>query len=194
MILIAYPLMIGYLIGAERAESGQSLELKNFFGGFKNIGNYFIYSIIVTVISLVVLSPYFIFTLMPLLFNDPNHLNEGLLLGTTLFGMFYMLFAIALLFVLQACMFLVPYLIHYGNMSAIDAMKTSYAIVKNNFWWFVLFAIVVSLVSSLGMVACYIGAIASYPLGYMMVYFMLKEMLLTDEGNTEIDRLGTNQE
>ena len=131
---------------------------------------------------------------MPLLFNDPNHLNEGLLLGTTLFGMFYMLFAIALLFVLQACMFLVPYLIHYGNMSAIDAMKTSYAIVKNNFWWFVLFAIVVSLVSSLGMVACYIGAIASYPLGYMMVYFMLKDMLLTDEGNTEIDRLGTNQE
>lgn len=194
MILIAYPLMIGYLIGAERAESGQSLELKDFFGGFKNIGNYFIYSIIVTVISLVVLSPYFIFTLMPLLFNDPNHLNEGLLLGTTLFGMFYMLFAIVLLFVLQACMFLVPYLIHYGNMSAIDAMKTSYAIVKNNFWWFVLFAIVVSLVSSLGMVACYIGAIASYPLGYMMVYFMLKDMLLTDEGNTEIDRLGTNQE
>ena len=79
-------------------------------------------------------------------------------------------------------------------MSAIDAMKTSYAIVKKNFWWMVLIAIVVSLVASIGAIACYVGALATYPFAYIMVYFMLKDMILTDDEKTEIDLLGTNQE
>ena len=197
MILLVYPLLTGLLIGAERAENGQSLELKDFFGGFKHIGNYFLFTLIVFGISMIVMSPYFIFSFFPLIFSDPNDMNNvnaGLMIGSTLFSIFYMFFAIIVLFVFQACMFLAPYLIHYGNMGAIDAMKTSYAIVKNNFWWFVLIALVTSLVSSMGMIACYIGAIATYPIGYMMVYFMLKDMLLTDDSKTEIDMLGTNQE
>lgn len=194
LLFVMYPLIMGFMIGAERAENKMSLELGDFFGGFKNIGSYFLLTLIVMGVSLVVLSPYIIFSFLPLMFNDPENVNPALMIGSSLFGMLYIFVAMVFLMFLQACIYLAPYLIHYGNMSAIDAMKTSYAIVKKNFWWMVLMAIVVSLVASIGAIACYVGALATYPFAYIMVYFMLKDMILTDDEKTEIDLLGTNQE
>lgn len=195
LLLVIFPLTIGFLIGAERADSGMRLELADFFGGFKHLGNYFVFIIMTTILSLIVLSPYIFLNLIPFIFSqDQSSISEGFLIGSVFLSIIYMLFAILVLFVFQACMFLTPYLIHYGNMGAIDAMKTSYAIVKKNFWWFLLFSIITGLVSSMGMFACYIGAVATYPIGYIMVYYMLKDMLLTDDNKTEIDMLGTNQE
>lgn len=194
LFFVMYPLIMGFVIGAERAENKMSLELGDFFTGFKNIGNYFLLTIIIIGVALLVMLPYFIFSILPVLVSDPENANPALMIGSSLFGMLYMFAATIFLLFLQACIYLAPYLIHYGNMGAIEALKTSYAIVKKNFWWMVLMAIVVSLVASIGAIACYIGAIVTYPLGYMMVYFMLKDMILTDDQKTEIDLLGTNQE
>lgn len=194
LLFVMYPLIMGFMIGAERAENKMSLELGDFFGGFKNIGNYALFTLIMMGVSLVVMLPYILFTFIPIAFNDPEDINPALIVGSSIFGVLYMFVAIIFLFFLQACIFLAPYFIHYGNMSAIEAIKTSYAIVKKNFWWMVLMAIVVSFVASIGALACYIGALATYPIGYMMVYFMLKDMILTDDQKTEIDLLGTNQE
>ncbi|WP_334124098.1 hypothetical protein [Empedobacter brevis] len=194
LLFVMYPLLMGFMIGAERAENKMTLEVGDFFGGFKNIGSYFLFTLIIIGVSLAVMSPYIIFSFLPLMLNDPENVSPTFVLGSSLFGIMYLFAATIFLLFLQACIFLAPYFIHYGNMGAVEAIKTSYAIVKKNFWWMVLMALVVSLVASIGTIACYVGALATYPIGYMMVYFMLKEMILTDDEKTEIDLLGTNQE
>ena len=194
LLFVMYPLLMGFMIGAERAENKMTLEVGDFFGGFKNIGSYFLFTLIIIGVSLAVMSPYIIFSFLPLMLNDPENVSLAFVLGSSLFGIMYLFVATIFLLFLQACIFLAPYFIHYGNMGAVEAIKTSYAIVKKNFWWMVLMALVVSLVASIGTIACYVGALATYPIGYMMVYFMLKEMILTDDEKTEIDLLGTNQE
>ena len=194
LLFVMYPLLMGFMIGAEHAENKMTLEVGDFFGGFKNIGSYFLFKLIIIGVSLAVMSPYIIFSFLPLMLNDPENVSPAFVLGSSLFGIMYLFVATIFLLFLQACIFLAPYFIHYGNMGAVEAIKTSYAIVKKNFWWMVLMALVVSLVASIGTIACYVGALATYPIGYMMVYFMLKEMILTDDEKTEIDLLGTNQE
>ncbi len=49
------------------------------------------------------------------------------------------------------------------EMSIGDALSTSWNVVKQNFWLYLLFAFVVNLLASAGSWACYIGILASFP-------------------------------
>ncbi|WP_333660367.1 hypothetical protein [Chishuiella changwenlii] len=194
-LIIMYPLLMGYLVAAERADDGLSLEFNDFFKGFKNIGTYALLALSIIVLYGILVTPFFLMSLLPLMVDEANDTNTLLILGSSIFVFIFMFVLIILLFVFQILIFLTPYLIHYGDMSLRDAIKTSYAIVKKNFWWMLLLLFISGFISSCGAFACYVGALVSFPVGYIFIYFMLKDMILTgDEIESEIDLLGTNQE
>lgn len=66
-------------------------------------------------------------------------------------------------FVAGALFFTMPLIVE-RKLGAIDAMKASYELTKNNLLMFTLFAFVVSLISQAGAYACYIGLLATIPL------------------------------
>ena len=194
LLFVMFPLLMGFLIGAERAENKMSLELGDFFTGFKNIGSYLGLILIVTGVTFLIFIPFFFVFFLPFINTEGNIISEGLLFGVSMFSMLYFIIAFILLVGLQIATFFSPYLIHYGNMGAIESIKVSYALVKKSFGWILLMILIIGFIASIGSLACYIGAVVTYPIAYIMKYYMLKDMILTDDTKTEIDLLGTNQE
>ncbi|MBI3653834.1 MAG: hypothetical protein HY231_22615 [Acidobacteria bacterium] len=67
-------------------------------------------------------------------------------------------------FIVGGCLFFTLPLIVDRRLGAIDAMKASYELVKQNLLMFTLFAFVVQLIASAGSYACYVGLLATIPL------------------------------
>lgn len=195
VFIIVYPLMMGFLIGAERADDGMQLELGDFFKGFKNIGTYLLFMLSIILIYVILIIPIFFISFLPLILSGQDDLNTFLVLGSSVFLMILVFVIVIILSVFQIMVSFAPYLIHYGNMGLKDSMITSYKIVKKNFWWVLLISFIVGFISSIGVVGCYVGLLATYPISNIFKYFMLKDMILTgDDTQSEIDLLGTNQE
>ncbi|MHC4778438.1 MAG: hypothetical protein ACYTFG_07690 [Planctomycetota bacterium] len=68
------------------------------------------------------------------------------------------------MFFIAPMFFFVPHLIVDQKMGVIEAMKKSWSVVKQDYWWFLLANLVIGFVSSLGSYACYVGILATMPL------------------------------
>jgi uncharacterized membrane protein len=79
-----------------------------------------------------------------------------------------LLAGLPLIFIMPLFMF-VPHLVTDRGMGVIDAMKASYGVVKQDYWWFLLTNIVVGFIANIGSYACSIGVIATLPLLYTIL-------------------------
>lgn len=185
--LLFYPTMLGFAVAAEKVEKGEKLEFGDFFGAFKNFGEYFILGIMLIVFIILLFVPYFasIFILME---NPDSTMAVFGMIGSMLF----MMLMIVGIYFLQIALFFAPYLIHFGNYSAKEAIGTSYKLAKKNFWWFLLFVFVVGLISGVGQYVCLVGMFASMAVGMLMNYSVVKKVLM-DEGFNEIDEIGQTE-
>ncbi|WP_313373576.1 hypothetical protein [Chishuiella sp.] len=192
--IIMFPLLMGFLIGAEKADYKKNLVFNDFFGGFKNLGTFFLFNLSILFIYLIIMTPLFLFSFFPLLFGESENNHSGLIIGSTIIMFILMSVLIIFLFIFMIGIYLAPYLIYYGNLGVKDAIKTSIAITKNNFWWILLLVIITSFISSIGMIICYLGIFITFPISYIFTYFVLKDIILTDDEKlSEIDTLGTNK-
>lgn len=193
--LLTYPLIMGYFVVAEKIENKEEVRFNDFFGGMKNYGQYFIFMLVLLLCSFILFIPLFIWAITAGLFTETmNNEATAEALSTLFAGSFFLLFPYLLIgsVLLQVLFFLVPYLIHYGNYKAIEALKISIKVAKTNVLYLALFVIVCSIISSLGAIICYVGLLATIPFGYLMIYSFLKDFILTK--NSAIDGIGTNQE
>lgn len=183
-VLILYPTMLGFSVAAEKVERGVPIEFNDFFGAFKNLGKYAVLGLIVLGCLALLIGIYllFIFVMVESPSSEPNPI---LMLGVMMF--FFV--AIAGYYALQVLMIFTPYLIHYGNYSAGEAIKKSFAIAKKKFWWLLLFVFVVGVIASLGQYACLIGMFPSMAAAALMQYAMAKDVLMSAE-HSEIDQIG----
>ncbi len=69
--------------------------------------------------------------------------------------------------IVQGLFFFVIPLIVYRQMEPLDAMRESFQTVKQDWIMFSLFAFVVNLLAALGIIACLIGILVSYPLLFL---------------------------
>ncbi|MFA7686594.1 MAG: hypothetical protein WCY25_01885 [Moheibacter sp.] len=184
--LIMYPGLLGFAVAAEKVERGEKLEFNDFFGAFKNFGNYAILMLVVVGISVLLYMPFLALTFLTGGFNSGYTEPNPLFL--TLFMLYYFVM-IAGALLLQVSIVFAPYLIHYGGYGAIDALKTSFKLAKKNFWWLLLFVLLASVISSVGYFLCFIGVFASMAVGYTMYYSMVKDILMNPD-HTEIEQIG----
>lgn len=54
------------------------------------------------------------------------------------------------------------------KLGVIEAMQRSFEMTRPQMWMFMLFAFVVSLIASLGAIACYVGLLVTYPLQFLI--------------------------
>lgn len=183
-ILILYPTMLGFSIAAEKVERGERLEFNDFFGAFKNLGQFAVLGLIVFGGIVLILAIYFLM-IFAMTANPSQEPNPIAMLGIMLF------FFVAIIgyYILQVLMIFTPYLIHYGNYSAVDAIKTSISVAKKNFWWLLLFVFVVGIIASIGQYACLIGMFPSMAVAAVIQYVMAKDVLMNSE-HSEIDQIG----
>lgn len=185
ILFVAMPTMLGFSIAAEKVERGERLEFNDFFGAFKNLGDYAILMLITIGIVIVLYVPFILFFVV----IEAGNGSEGLAAIAGILIMFYYFFIYAAMYVLQASIIFAPYLIHYGNYSGLDAFKISIKLFKKQPWWILLFVFVVGMISSIGYFACLIGIFASMAVGAVINYKMVKDVLMSSEHN-EIDQIG----
>lgn len=185
--LLFYPTMLGFAVAAEKVEKGEKLKFGDFFGAFKNFGEFFILGMILMACIILLFVPYFslIFILME---NPDSTMAVFGMIGSMLF----MMVMIVGIYFVQIALFFAPYLIHFGNYSAKEAIGTSFKLAKKNFWWFLLFVFVVGMISSLGQYLCLVGMFASMAVGMLMNYSLVKKVLM-DEDFNEIDEIGKTE-
>lgn len=83
-------------------------------------------------------------------------------------------------------------LIIFGNLNAMDAIKSSITLVSKNVWIIVLLAILVIIFVFLGLIALCIGIIFTFPAVYSMQYVIYKSALPIEE-TSELDQIGENR-
>jgi uncharacterized membrane protein len=83
---------------------------------------------------------------------------------TTILTMVGMMLCVIPAFIVGGALFFTMPLIVERKLGAIDAMKASYELTKNNLLMFTLFAFVVQLIAQAGSYACYVGLLATIPL------------------------------
>ncbi len=80
-------------------------------------------------------------------------------------------------------------LIIFGDLKAVDAIKSSFVLVSKNFWIILLLALIVIVFVFLGIIALCIGIIFTLPALYSMQYVIYKAALPIDE-TSELDEIG----
>lgn len=82
-------------------------------------------------------------------------------------------------------------LIIFGNLNAVDAIKSSVALVAKNFWIILLLIIIAGVFILLGLVAICIGIIFTFPIIYSLQYIIYTSALPIDEVD-ELNEIGQN--
>ena len=179
-----YPTMLGFSVAADKVENGESLQFNDFFGAYKNFSRHFLLGIIVVASYILLAIPYIF------LIYYSSQPGGGESAVAMLLAMLFLGLMVLGIYFLQVVLFFAPYLIHYGNYSATDAIKKSYALSMKNFWWMLLFVFVVGIIGGIGQYACLIGMFATMAAGFLMNYSLVKSVLLSTDAS-EIDQIGS---
>jgi uncharacterized membrane protein len=83
---------------------------------------------------------------------------------TSILTMFGIVLCVIPAFIVAGALFFTVPLIVERRLGAIEAMKASYELTKNNLLMFTLFSFVVQLIAQAGSYACYVGLLATIPL------------------------------
>jgi len=113
--------------------------------------------------------------------NLHNPTADFLFIGTGLSGLISAL--------IQIFTFLMIPLIIFGNLKAMDAIKSSFVLVSKNFWTILLLSIIFGVFIILGLFAICIGIIFTIPVMYSAQYIIYKNALPIDNTN-ELDEIG----
>lgn len=180
ILFVAYPLMLGYFIGAHRVKTGQSLSIGDMFGGFKKIPQLALLTLI-PVLAVLIFNIPFVATGA---FSFPDGPPEAAPAAMML--MYPVMFAVGL--AINLALFYAPYLILFGDYSVSDAIKTSWSLALKQPLMIVLYIILVGFIAQFGVFLCFIGVFVSMSFAYVCYYPAIKDVLFTDTNlKTEID-------
>lgn len=139
-----------------------------------------------SIANILILSPLIVGTIY---IAHKKNLNQQIDFGDLFIGykqnflnivLYGLIFSIAVIICTNLCyvpaVFVMPFLflgypfLLFQNVSAIEALKNSFEIVKNNYGDFLLINLLAYLCSSLGLIACCIGIIVTYMFYYSTMY------------------------
>lgn len=180
-------MLCGYASAAEKIENGQKVELNDFFRGFENLGNKIVLGLIYFGLTLILYIPYIGSLISAGLFS--NGYNDSLA-GLSVVGMMLSYFFMYVgMLLMQAALVFTPYLVHFGDYSATQAVKKSFQLYKKNFLMITIFVLIMLILSYIGVIFCLVGIFASIPILGTSYYAMIKDTLMTGEFS-EIDQIG----
>ena len=173
-VFFVYPLLIGFSLGAEKVERGEKLEIGDMFGGFKkNLGDLVILILLPMVVIMILYIPFIILIFAGATSSDPD--IAGGIAGGTMLIMYPLIFILGI--AMSLILFFAPYMVFYGDYKAMDAIKKSWKIAKKQPLMIIIFIWLLSMLGSLGMLACGIGYFVTLALAYTCYYPAMKDVL-----------------
>ena len=188
-IVLMGPMMCGLNLAFLKTRRGEPIEFGTLFKGFDYFGQALIAAllhsipIIVIVVPAYILFYVFMFVSMAAAGNsgDPNSAGVALFGVMAMFGLFCLV-VVALIIIISIGFIFVYPLIVDRKLSAIDAIKLSFRAALANFWRLLGMVILTSLMSVVGVLACYVGAFLVMPIGYAAIAKAYEQVFGLDEG------------
>ena len=178
--IIYFPLVMGFCNVAEKIENEEDFKFKDFFVGFNKWTRFLGLTVLIMVVSIGILLPYF-FTILNL---------ESLGLMDTSVGLYSLVFLpiyIALMFVFITGIFMAPYILYFNDkISFSEGLRLSYLIAKKNFLPLLIFILLISVIFQFGFYFCFVGAFVTIPLSYIMAYLFVKDLLLKSDRELDL--------
>lgn len=163
-------LMAGLYIGKyDERVNNKPFEIGSLFRGFDHGMPIFMY-------LLLTIGLMFAAMIIPVMFIGVfAALAEQSAIFGILAGVFYLLLIVAIILLSTSLFFSLPFII-FGGMEAMDAMKASAKIIRNNLLTVFLFTFVAGLVAQLGVLACFVGIYFTLPVAYFAYYYAFADV------------------
>jgi hypothetical protein len=187
-IILMGPMMCGLNLAFFKTRRGEPVEFGTLFKGFDYFGQSVIAAVLQSIPIFVIVIPayilFYVFMFVSLAASssgggDPN---PAALFGVmAMFGLFWLV-VVALIIIISIGFIFVYPLIVDRKLSAIDAIKLSFRAALANFWRLLGMVLLTSLMSAVGVLACYVGAFLVMPIAYAAIAKAYEQVFGLDEG------------
>lgn len=177
--LFSYPLMLGFVLGADKVAKGEPLSLTYMFEGFnKNLGKLILLSLAPMVIIMVMYLPMLGVIFGSQLIGGESDMAMLAVSGSLIFVLLLMFVAAILL---GLALFFAPFLVYFGDYTVMNALKTSWKLSVKNVLMIFVFMFLISIIVQAGIMLCLIGVFVSYAFGYVCYYPLIKDVLFNEK-------------
>jgi hypothetical protein len=168
------PMMCGLYLSFFKARRGESVEFGTLFKGFDYFGQSVVAALLhVIPIIAIVIPAYFLFYISIFVSmaagSAGDEPNPAAMLGVmAMFGLFWIAVMIVILIITIGFTFAYPLIVD-RKLQGFDAVKLSFKAAFANFWRLLGMVLLTSLLSIVGLLACYVGMFLVMPIGYAAI-------------------------
>ncbi len=187
-IVLMGPMMCGLNLAFLKTRRGQPIEFGTLFKGFDYFGQSVIAAVLHAIPVIVIVVPayilFYVFMFVGIAASssgggDPN---PAAFFGVmAMIGIFWLVVVAIIIIISIGFIFVYPLIVD-RKLSAIDAIKLSFRAALSNFWRLLGMVLLTSLMSTVGVLACYIGAFLVMPIGYAAIAKAYEQVFGLDEG------------
>ena len=187
-IILMGPMMCGLNLAFFKTRRGEPIEFGTLFKGFDYFGQSVIAAVLHTIPVIVIVVPayilFYVFMFVSIAASssgggDPN---PAAFFGVmAMFGLFWLVVVTIIIIISIGFIFVYPLIVD-RKLSAIDAIKLSFRAALSNFWRLLGMVLLTSLMSVVGVLACYVGAFLVMPISYAAIAKAYEQVFGLDEG------------
>jgi hypothetical protein len=173
-IILIGPMMCGLNLAFFKTRRGEPVEFGTLFKGFDYFGQSLIAALLHALPIIVVVVPAYIFFYISMIVSiaaqgNSSEPNPAPFFGVlAVFGLFWVVVMIVIIVISIGFLFAYPLIVD-RKLKAIDAIKLSFRAGLANFWRLLGMMLLTGLMTSLGVIACYVGAFLVMPLSYAAI-------------------------
>lgn len=186
-IILIGPMMCGLNLAFFKTRRGEPVEFGTLFKGFDYFGQSLIAALLHALPILVVVIPAYVFFYISMIVsiaaqgNDPNPSPAPFFGVMAVFGLFWVVVMIVIIVISIGFLFAYPLIVD-RKLKAIDAIKLSFRAGLSNFWRLLGMMLLTGLMTSVGVLACYVGAFLVMPLSYAAIAKAYEQVFGLSEG------------
>ena len=172
-IILLGPMMCGLNLAFFKTRRGEAIEFGTLFKGFDYFGQSLIATLIHTIPIIVIVVPayilFYVSIFVSMAAQGGDEPNPAALFGVmAMFGVFWLVVVVIIIIISIAFTFVFPLIVD-RKLQALDAVKLSFRAAMANFWRLLGMMLLTSLMSFVGVLACYVGAFLVMPIGYAAI-------------------------
>ncbi|HKG61947.1 MAG TPA: hypothetical protein VKB05_19470 [Pyrinomonadaceae bacterium] len=187
-IVLMGPMMCGLNLAFFKTRRGEPIEFGTLFKGFDYFGQSVIAAVLHTIPVIVIVIPayilFYVFMFVGIAASSQGggEPNPAALFGVMAgFGLFWLVVVAIIIIISIGFIFVYPLIVD-RKLSAIDAIKLSFRAALSNFWRLLGMVLLTSLMTTVGVLACYVGAFLVMPIGYAAIAKAYEQVFGLDEG------------
>jgi hypothetical protein len=168
------PMMCGLYLSLFKTRRGESIEFGTLFKGFDYFGQSVVAALLHTIPIIAIIVPAYLLFYVSMFVSmaaagSGDEPNPTAFIGVmVMFGLFWVVVMLVILVITIGFTFAYPLIVD-RKLQGFEAVKLSFRAAFANFWRLLGMVLLTSLLSILGLMACYVGMIFVMPIGYAAI-------------------------